>query len=49
MPTLLLHTAISMDKTGDKVNAETFYNAVITKYPQSNSAQIAKSNLDLIQ
>ncbi|MCF6339648.1 MAG: tetratricopeptide repeat protein [Sulfurimonas sp.] len=49
MPTLLLHTAISMDKTGDKINAETFYNAVITKYPQSNSAQIAKSNLDLIQ
>jgi len=48
MPVLLLHTAISMEKTGDKINAETFYNAVITKYPQSNSARIAKSNLDLI-
>jgi len=49
MPTLMLHTAISMDKTGDKVNATTFYNAVITNYPQSNSANIAKTNLSLIK
>lgn len=46
MPTLLLHTAISMDKTGDAVNAEIFYNAVISKYPQSKSAKIAKKNID---
>jgi TolA-binding protein len=45
MPVLLLHTAISMDRTGDKKNAKSFYNAVIKKYPSSNSANIAKDRL----
>ena len=36
MPVLMLHTAISMDKTGDKDNAQAFYNAVITKYGGQN-------------
>ncbi|MCW8894236.1 tetratricopeptide repeat protein [Sulfurimonas sp.] len=49
MPILLLHTAISMDKTGDKENAKTFYNAVISKYPDSSQAIEAKSKLDLIK
>lgn len=49
MPVLMLHTAISMDETGDKKNAKTFYNAVITKYSQSSSAKIAKSRLNLIK
>lgn len=49
MHNLMLHTAISMDKTGDKQNAKTFYNAVISKYPQSTSAEIAKNKLSLIK
>ena len=47
MPNLMLHTAISMDKTGDKVNAQKFFNAVIAKYPQSSEAKEAKKYLDL--
>jgi TolA-binding protein len=45
MPTLLLHTAISMDKTHDKKNAKTFYNAVVVKYPNSPEAKEAKKHL----
>ena len=47
MPTLMLHTAISMDKTGDKTNAQKFFNAVVAKYPQSSEAKEAKKYLDL--
>jgi TolA-binding protein len=42
MPTLLLHSAISMDKTGDKAHAKKFYQAVIAKYPNSKEAKEAK-------
>ncbi|QOY52804.1 tetratricopeptide repeat protein [Candidatus Sulfurimonas baltica] len=49
MDILMLHTAISMDNTGDKKNAKTFYNAVITKYPNSNGAKIANNKLSLIK
>lgn len=49
MPTLMLHTAIGMDNTNDKKNAKTFYNAIISKYPQSASAKIAKTKVDLIK
>jgi TolA-binding protein len=45
MPELMLHTAIAMDKTGDKKNAKSFYKGVIAKYPSSKSAKTAKSNL----
>jgi len=45
MSTLLLHTAISMDRTGDKNNAEIFYNAVKSQYPDSAQAGIAKKKL----
>jgi len=45
MPVLMVHTAISMDKTNDKKNAKTFYNAVITKYPKSSAAKIAAKRL----
>ena len=45
MPTLMLHTAIAMDKTGDKTNAKKFYNAVIKKFPNSNSAKVAKKRV----
>lgn len=49
MPTLMLHTAISMDKSGDKKNAKTFYDAIVTQYPDSNQAKIAKSKLNSIK
>lgn len=45
MPVLMLHTAISMDETGDKKNAVNFYDAVISQYPNSDSAKTAKNRL----
>ncbi|MDA7817746.1 tetratricopeptide repeat protein [Sulfurimonas sp.] len=48
MHVLMLHTAISMDKTGDKDNASNFYNALISKFPNSSSAKIAVEKLSLI-
>ncbi|MFA6760318.1 MAG: tetratricopeptide repeat protein [Sulfuricurvum sp.] len=45
MPTLLLHTAISMQKSGDESSATSFYNALINNYPDSKEAGIAKSNI----
>jgi len=45
MPTLMLHSAISMDKTGDKAHAKAFYNAIIVKYPNSKEAKEAKQRL----
>jgi TolA-binding protein len=42
MPKLLLHSAIAMDKTGDKAHAKKFYQAVIVKYPKSKEAKEAK-------
>ncbi len=45
MPTLMLHTAIAMDRTGDKVHAKSFYKAIIAKYPNSKEAKEAKSRL----
>ncbi|EDZ61533.1 protein containing Tetratricopeptide repeat [Sulfurimonas gotlandica GD1] len=45
MPTLMLHTAVSMEKTGDEKNAKSFYNGVVVKYPNSTEAKTAKSNL----
>ncbi len=46
MPTLMLHTAVSMDNTGDKKNAQTFFKAVVAKYPQSGEAKEAKKYID---
>jgi TolA-binding protein len=48
MPSLMLHTAISMDKTGDKKNAKKFYNGVILKYPATKSANEAQNRLNKI-
>jgi len=45
MPTLMLRTAYSMQKTGDTANAKKFYNAVIAKYPGSTEAQKAERYL----
>jgi TolA-binding protein len=47
MPKLMLHTAISMDKTGDKSHAKAFYEAILKKYPNSKEAKEAKKYLGL--
>ena len=45
MPKLMLHSAISMEKTADKVHAKAFYKAIIAKYPTSPEAKEAKRRL----
>ena len=45
MPTLLLHSAISFEKTGDKENARNFYATLVDLYPNTSESQIAKENL----
>lgn len=45
MPTLLLHSAISFEKTKDKENARSFYSTLIDLYPSSDESKIAKKNL----
>lgn len=49
MPTLLLHTAMSMEKTGDKKSARMFYDAVVSQYPQSSQSDIAKKKLSSLK
>jgi TolA-binding protein len=45
MPLLMLHSAISMDKTGDTAHAQSFYKAIVAKYPNSSAAREAKKRL----
>ncbi len=45
MPTLLLHTAISLQRIGDKEQAKEFYNSLISLYPESKAASVAKKRL----
>jgi TolA-binding protein len=45
MPTLLLHSAISFEKTKDKENAKSFYSTLIDLYPDSKESKIAEKNL----
>lgn len=45
MPTLLLHSAISFEKTKDKENARSFYSTLIDLYPNSSESKTAKKNL----
>ena len=49
MPTLLLHTAISLDRLGRKKEAKKFYTSVIKLYPKSKAAHIAKRYLKKLQ
>ncbi len=42
---LLLHTAVSLEKTGDKAQAKTFYKNIIENYPNKKSAAIAKKKM----
>ena len=46
MDTLLLHTGISLENTNDKSQAKLFYDAVVVKYPNKHSANIAKKRLN---
>jgi len=46
MPSLMLHTAVSMDRTGDESHAKAFYKAVVSKYPESHEAKQARKYLD---
>jgi TolA-binding protein len=43
--TLLLHTAISLEKTGDKGQARAFYENIVENYQGKKSAKIAKEKL----
>ncbi len=45
MPTLLLHSAVAMEKTGDIANAKAFLNALISSYPDSKLADDAEVRL----
>ncbi|NKQ41812.1 MAG: tetratricopeptide repeat protein [Sulfurovum sp.] len=45
MDTLLLHTGISLEKTGDKAQSKRFFQAIIDGYPDTGSAKIAKKYL----
>ena len=45
MPVLMLHTAISLDRTNQKDQAKLFYQNVIDTYPQTKSAKIAQDRL----
>jgi len=46
---LLLHTAISLEKTGDTTQAKIFYDTIISDYPEKRSSKIAKKNLKKLQ
>lgn len=43
--TLLLHTAISLEKTGEKRQAKVFYENIIENYPSKKTATIAKDRV----
>lgn len=45
MDVLFLHTAISLDKSGQKEQAKSFYQHVIDTYPNKKSASIAKNRM----
>jgi TolA-binding protein len=49
MPSLMLHTAISMQETGDEKNAKSFYEGIIIKYATSPEAKVAKKKLSKIK
>jgi len=45
MDVLMLHTAISLERTGKKAQAKAFYENVIENYPGKKAASIAKRKL----
>lgn len=49
MPVLMLHTAVSMKKTGDKTNAKKFLKGIIAKYPNTKYSKDSKKILKSIK
>ncbi|HLD22342.1 MAG TPA: tetratricopeptide repeat protein [Sulfuricurvum sp.] len=49
MPTLLLHSGISMEKTGETATAKAFYQATISKYSGSGAAKEAEERLSKLK
>lgn len=49
MPTLLLHSGISMEKTGDSAMAKAFYQATISKYSGTGAAKEAQERLSKLK
>ena len=48
MDVLILHTAISLEKTGQKEEAKVFFQNVIDSYPDTKAAAIAKKRLKVL-
>ena len=46
MPSLMLHTAISLEKTKDTDGAQQFFQALVAKYPSSSEAKKAQKFID---
>jgi len=42
---LLLHTAISLERTGEKAQAKAFYENIVENYEGKKTASIAKQKL----
>lgn len=49
MPTLLLHSGISMEKMGDTATAKAFYQATVAKYSGSGAAKEASEHLSKLK
>lgn len=49
MPTLLLHSGLSMEKTGDKATAKAFYQATVSKYGGTGAAKEAQERLSKLK
>lgn len=49
MPTLLLHSGQSMEKTGDKATAKAFYQATVSKYSGTGAAKEAQERLSKLK
>jgi len=49
MPTLLLHTGISMEKNGDSASAKAFYDATVSKFAGSGAAEEAKERVSKLK
>lgn len=49
MPTLLLHSGISMEKTGDAATAKAFYQTTVSRYGGSGAAKEASERLSKLK
>ena len=49
MPTLLLHTGISMERSGESATAKAFYQATISKYSGTGAAKEAQERLSKLK